>query len=132
MCQNAGVLYILTYKYALRHSSVPFFEIGISKIAPEPRCFVHFGLQSSGVPFFMSLLNSYLRTRRFKAYFLKNLCMPIQIGPSLEGPRGTPRLFRFVQVFLDEMYLEGRFVWIVLGFFRWNRLGTGGAFLVFF
>ena len=38
MLQNAGVLYILTYKCASRHS---------------------------GVPFFICLLNSYLRTRRF-------------------------------------------------------------------
>ena len=124
MCQNAGVLCILACKCASRHSGVPCFPIGTSKIAPRMWCFAHFDLQMcfapqrraifadrnfkncsenvvfcafwlachfcrselqkllreccvlriltwkcasrhSGVPFFMSLSNSYLRTRRF-------------------------------------------------------------------
>ena len=36
MLQNEGVLYILTYKFASRHSGVPFLDIGSSKSAPYP------------------------------------------------------------------------------------------------
>ena len=42
---TCGVLYILTYKCAFRHSGVPFFDIGTSKSDPTMRCFVHFDLQ---------------------------------------------------------------------------------------
>ena len=95
-----GVLYILTWKCASRHSGVPFFQIATSKMAPTMRCFLTFRLRNalrataachfsrsqlqkwlrqwgvlyiltwkcasrySSVPFFISLLNSYLRTRR--------------------------------------------------------------------
>ena len=37
MLQNAGVLYILTYKCASRHSGVRFLDIGTSKIGPALR-----------------------------------------------------------------------------------------------
>ena len=40
-----GVLHILTYKYASRHSGVPFLRIRTSKISAALRCFVHFDLQ---------------------------------------------------------------------------------------
>ena len=127
-----GVLYILTWKCASRHSGVPFLQIATSKMAPTMRCFAHFDLKMrfapqprgifehrnfqnwseivvfctfwlenafrataachfsrsqlqkwlrpwgvlhiltykcasrhSGVPFFIALLSSYLRTRRF-------------------------------------------------------------------
>ena len=36
---------IFTRKYASRHSGVPFFHIGTSKMAPPMQCFVHFHLQ---------------------------------------------------------------------------------------
>jgi len=100
LLRPCGVLCILTDKCASRHSGVPFFNIGTSKIAPSVWCFVHFDWQMcfapqrrtifehqnfqnwrargvlciltwkgasrhSGVPFFICLLNSYLRTRRF-------------------------------------------------------------------
>ena len=42
MLQNAGVLYILTYKYASRHSGVQFFDIWSSKSGPHPSVFSHF------------------------------------------------------------------------------------------
>ena len=45
-----GVLYILTYKCASRHSSVPFFYIGTSKTVASMRCFVHFDLQMCFAP----------------------------------------------------------------------------------
>ena len=45
-----GVLYILTDKCASRHSGVPFFPIGTSKMAPTMRCFVHFDLQMCFAP----------------------------------------------------------------------------------
>ena len=45
-----GVLYILTYKCASRHSGVPFFRIVTCKMAPELRCFVHFDLQMCFAP----------------------------------------------------------------------------------
>ena len=40
-----GVLHIVTYKCASRHSGVPFFRIATSKIGPRLWCFVHFDLQ---------------------------------------------------------------------------------------
>ena len=45
-----GVLYILTYKCASRHSGVPFFQIATPKMAPSMRCFVHFDLQMCFAP----------------------------------------------------------------------------------
>ena len=42
--------HILTYKYASRHSRVPFFDIGTSKSDPTMRCFVHFHLQMCFAP----------------------------------------------------------------------------------
>ena len=43
--RECGVFHILTYKYASRHSGVPFLNIGTSKMAPGMWCFVHFDLQ---------------------------------------------------------------------------------------
>ena len=40
-----GVLYILTYKCASRHSGVRLLQIETCKMAPTMRCFVHFDLQ---------------------------------------------------------------------------------------
>ena len=40
-----GVLYILTFKCAFRHSGVQFLDIWTSKSGPNLRCFVHFDLQ---------------------------------------------------------------------------------------
>ena len=52
-----------------RQSGMPFFDIVTSKIAPELRCFVHLDLKMCFAPqrraIFLSLLNTYLRTRRF-------------------------------------------------------------------
>ena len=45
-----GVLYILTYKCAARHSGVPFLQIETSKMAPRLWCFVHFDLQMCFAP----------------------------------------------------------------------------------
>ena len=45
-----GVLCILTWKCASRHSGVPFLNIGTSKMAPRMRCFVHFDLQMRFAP----------------------------------------------------------------------------------
>ena len=45
MLQNAGVLHILTWKCALRHCGVLFFDIWTWKSAPPLRCFVHFDLE---------------------------------------------------------------------------------------
>ena len=47
---DCGVLCILTWKCASRHSRVPFFNIGTSKMAPTMRCFVHFDLQMCFAP----------------------------------------------------------------------------------
>ena len=41
---------IFTCKCASRHSGVPFFNIGTSKMAPRVRCFVHFDLQMCFAP----------------------------------------------------------------------------------
>ena len=43
--QTCGVLYILTFKCAFRHSGVQFFDIRTSKSGPNMRCFVHFDFQ---------------------------------------------------------------------------------------
>ena len=45
-----GVLYILTHKCASRHSGVPFFNIGTSKMAPTTSVFEHFDLQMCFAP----------------------------------------------------------------------------------
>ena len=42
MRQNTGILYILTWKYASRHSGVQFFNIWTSKSGPRPSVFLHF------------------------------------------------------------------------------------------
>ena len=42
MRQNTGILYILTYKCASRHSGVQFFDIRTSKCAPRPSVFYDF------------------------------------------------------------------------------------------
>ena len=50
MVQKAGVLHILTYKCASRHSGVPFLDIGTSKSGPRMWCFTHFDLQMCFAP----------------------------------------------------------------------------------
>ena len=50
MPQNAGVLYILTYKCASRHSGVRFLDIGSSKSGPNMWCFAHFYLKMCFAP----------------------------------------------------------------------------------
>ena len=50
MVQKAGVLHILTYKCASRHSGVPFLNIGTSKSGPRVWCFAHFDLQICFAP----------------------------------------------------------------------------------
>ena len=50
MARECGVFHILTYKYASRHSRVPFLNIGTSKMAPPMWCFVHFDLQMCFAP----------------------------------------------------------------------------------
>ena len=56
MVQKAGVLHILTYKYASRHSCVPVLNIGTSKMAPTTSVFSIFtckcASRHSRVPFF--------------------------------------------------------------------------------
>ena len=42
MRQNTGILYILTYECASRHSGMQFFDIGTSKSAPRPSVFYDF------------------------------------------------------------------------------------------
>ena len=48
--RECGVLRILTYKCASRHSGVPFLNIRTSKMAPRMWCFVHFDLQMCFAP----------------------------------------------------------------------------------
>ena len=43
--RRCGVFYILTYKYASRHSGVAFWNIGTSKMSPTLRCFLQFDAQ---------------------------------------------------------------------------------------
>ena len=48
--RECGVLRILTFKCAFRHSRVAFWNIGTSKMAPRMWCFVHFDLQMCFAP----------------------------------------------------------------------------------
>ena len=48
--RQCGVLCILTCKCASRHSRVPFFNIGTSKMAPRTSVFLHFHLQMCFAP----------------------------------------------------------------------------------
>ena len=50
VARECGVLHILTYKCASRHSRVPFLNIGTSKMAPRMWCFAHFDLQMCFAP----------------------------------------------------------------------------------
>ena len=50
VARECGVFHILTYKYASRHSGVPFLNIGTSKMGPRSWCFVHFDLQMCFAP----------------------------------------------------------------------------------
>ena len=43
--QTCGVMYILTFKCAFRHSFVQFFNIRTYQSGPNTSCFVHFDLQ---------------------------------------------------------------------------------------
>ena len=43
--QTCGVLYILTFKCAFRHSGMQFCDISTDKSGPNMRCFVHFDFQ---------------------------------------------------------------------------------------
>ena len=47
---NVVFLRIFTYKCASRHSGVPFFQIGTSKMVPSMWCFAHFDLQMCFTP----------------------------------------------------------------------------------
>ena len=60
--RQCGVLCILTYKYASRHSRVSFWNIGTSKMAPPMWCFVHFDLQMRFAP----QLRAIFQHRNFK------------------------------------------------------------------
>ena len=48
--RECGVLCILTWTCASRHSRVPYFNIGTSKMAPRMWCFVHFDLNMCFAP----------------------------------------------------------------------------------
>ena len=48
--RECGVLSILTWKCASRHSGVPILQITTSKMAPALRCFVHFHVQMCFAP----------------------------------------------------------------------------------
>ena len=50
VARECGVFHILTYKYASRHSGVPFLDIGTSKMGPGSWCFPHFDLQICFAP----------------------------------------------------------------------------------
>ena len=56
------VLYMFTSKCASRHSSVQFFDIGTSKSASNPTCFVHFHIQMC----FSPQRRAFFRHRNFK------------------------------------------------------------------
>ena len=48
--RTPSVLYILTWKCALRHNGVHFFDIATSKSGPNVVCFVHFDLEMCFAP----------------------------------------------------------------------------------
>ena len=63
VARACGVLYLLTSKYALRHSGVHFFDIATSKSALNPSV-MSFAPQRRAI--FISHLASWLRTRRLR------------------------------------------------------------------
>ena len=68
---------ILTYKYASRHSRVPFFNSVTSKMAPTPSVFLHFHLQMCFAPqptchFSTSELQEWLRPWGVFTFWLAN------------------------------------------------------------
>ena len=141
---------ILSYKCVLRDSGVPFFDIGTTKSGPRLRCFVHFhlkmlragvpffhmtsalqksvrpwgvlyiGLRATVVPFFISVLNSYLRTRRFSKPTFRTS------GPTnhwkSKAIRDFPNISRVCIFFLVVFYTR---VWI---FFLVTVLACGSSF----
>ena len=56
MARDCGVLCILTYKCASRHSGLQFGRIETSKIVPRLWCFVHFDLQMCFAPHWRAIL----------------------------------------------------------------------------
>ena len=50
VARECGAFHILTYKYASRHSGVPFLNIATSKMAPRMWCFTHFDFQMCFAP----------------------------------------------------------------------------------
>ena len=80
MRQNTGILYILTYKCASRHSGVQFFDIGTSKSAPRPSVFLTFWvgnvlLATAACNFSTSQLQKVLRTLSFFTFWLGNVLL---------------------------------------------------------
>ena len=78
MLQNAGVLYILTYKCASRHSGVQCFNIWSSKSGPYLSVFSHFHLQMRFAPqrraiFGHRNFQNWSRTEVFCAFWLANV-----------------------------------------------------------
>ena len=50
VARTCSVLYILTWKCALRHNGVHFFDISTSKSGPRMVCFVHFHFEMCFAP----------------------------------------------------------------------------------
>ena len=83
MVQKAGVLHILTYKCASRHTGVQFFNIATSKMAPTMWCFVHFfackcASRHSGVQFFNIATSKMAPTMRCFVHFHLQMCFAPQ------------------------------------------------------
>ena len=55
--RTCGVLHILTYKCASRHSAVPFLDIWPLESGPNMWCFAHFDLQMCFAPSAVPFLN---------------------------------------------------------------------------
>ena len=80
MRQNTGILYILTYKCASRHSGVQFFHISTSKSGPRPSVFLRFWLQNvllatAACNFSTSELQKVLRDRQFFTILTQNVLL---------------------------------------------------------
>ena len=69
VARTCGILYIFTSKCALRHNGLHFFDLLTSKSGPRPPVFNTFDFEMCFAPqrraFFISYLDSWLRTRRF-------------------------------------------------------------------
>ena len=108
MRQHTGILYILTYECASRHSGIQFFDIGTSKSAPRPSVFYDFDFKTS----FSLQRRAIFRHLNFK----KRSGADVYCTFSLENVRLATAACNFSTSQLQEVVRS----WHVLYIFTWK------------